>query len=662
MSIGHGSHFSASFVPEAVPAAPTIVGQCSNDAYSNEPQTEDGVASGCPSGAAWTPPLVAADGQVTVSYGAPGGWYVVHIAVDSDFPNHVAWQIDSDNGYGPYPAAGDYYETIYLTAGPHYFKYIDDGMTANSVLAPGRDGSSITGMGGWHGTTFDITGPNYVGGSYQASGVGDDPYLVAPTSPTDAGQTSFTVPHNDGGQDITGYTAVASPGGATASVTNSGVSEGTITVTGLTNGVGYTFTVFATNSIGNGPASVESTVSRPGRAPDAPRITAVTAGDTTALVAFEAPAGYCSVTVNGLTQGTQKRCEKAGGTWAAKGDQGGSIVLYTVTSSPGGLTASRVTSPITVTGLTNGQAYTFAVKATNYWGLGVAGTTTDAYPVGCCCVESSGVASVHAFTVVAGAFVTGTTYTIASAGNTDFTTNGAADSNAGTTFTAWGAGSGTGTATFSGRYLDQADCEGAGKTWATSVAPAAIPGAPTIGAATASHKLVSVAFSAGAANGAAVTLYTVTDSTGAHTATGAASPIAVEGLTNGVAYTFTVTATNPVGTGPASAATTAAVPDALPGAPVMVAVVPNNAGSSAQIFFDRPAACSLRSTAGEFDSPCLWTYTAKSSPGGLTGSGSSSPVTVTGLTQGTEYKFTIKAVNTLSESGAEVESEYSVTI
>jgi hypothetical protein len=44
---------------------------------------------------------------------------------------------------------------------------------------------------------------------------------------------------------------------------------------------------------------------------------------------------------------------------------GGPTFSYTVTSSPGSITATGTSSPITVTGLTNGTAYTFTVKATN---------------------------------------------------------------------------------------------------------------------------------------------------------------------------------------------------------------------------------------------------------------------------------------------------------
>ena len=54
----------------------------------------------------------------------------------------------------------------------------------------------------------------------------------------------------------------------------------------------------------------------------------------------------------------------------------------------------------------------------------------------------------------AGSFVTSTEYIITSAGDTDFTAVGAADSNVGTVFTATGAGSGTGKARETGYYLE----------------------------------------------------------------------------------------------------------------------------------------------------------------------------------------------------------------
>jgi len=105
---------------------------------------------------------------------------------------------------------------------------------------------------------------------------------------------------------------------------------------------------------------------------------------------------------------------------------------------------------------------------------------------------------------------------------------------------------------------------------ATATIAAGVPGAPTIGTATGGNAEATVSFTAPAiTGGVAITGYTVTSSPGGLTATGSASPLTVTGLTNGTAYTFTVTATNSVGTGPASAASNSVTP-AIPVAPTSV--------------------------------------------------------------------------------------------
>ena len=80
------------------------------------------------------------------------------------------------------------------------------------------------------------------------------------------------------------------------------------------------------------------------------------------------------------------------------------------------------------------------------------------------------------------------------------------------------------------------------------------PGAPTsVSGVAAGSGIVSVSFTAPASNGgSAITSYTVTSSPGNITATGSSSPITVTGLTNGTSYTFTVRATNNLGTSAAS--------------------------------------------------------------------------------------------------------------
>ena len=89
------------------------------------------------------------------------------------------------------------------------------------------------------------------------------------------------------------------------------------------------------------------------------------------------------------------------------------------------------------------------------------------------------------------------------------------------------------------------------RTFTTAAATA--PGAPTGAIATPLNASARVAFTAPASNGGAgITSYTVTSSPGGLTGTGTGSPIVVGGLTNGTPYTFTVTATNSAGTGPAS--------------------------------------------------------------------------------------------------------------
>ncbi|MBL9142692.1 MAG: tail fiber protein [Verrucomicrobiaceae bacterium] len=100
-----------------------------------------------------------------------------------------------------------------------------------------------------------------------------------------------------------------------------------------------------------------------------------------------------------------------------------------------------------------------------------------------------------------------------------------------------------------------------------------VPGAPTIGTATAGNASASVAFTAPAITGGSAILdYTVTSNPGTITATGSNSPITVSGLTNGTAYTFTVTARNAIGPGAASAPSNSVTPAAPADIPITIGV------------------------------------------------------------------------------------------
>ena len=88
------------------------------------------------------------------------------------------------------------------------------------------------------------------------------------------------------------------------------------------------------------------------------------------------------------------------------------------------------------------------------------------------------------------------------------------------------------------------------------------PGAPTgVSGTNGGNTQSVVSWTAPAANGgSAVTGYTVTSSPGSFVCTSATTSCTVTGLTHSTGYTFTVTATNSVGTGPASAPSATATP------------------------------------------------------------------------------------------------------
>ena len=238
---------------------------------------------------------------------------------------------------------------------------------------------------------------------------------------------TFTAPANNGGDAITLYTATANPGGATGTEASS-----PITVTGLTNGENYIFTVTARNAIGTGAASAPSngvgpaspqtiTFSNPGSQNFGTTPTLTAASNSNLTVSFtSSTTGVCTITDEGVltfvaagsctinanqggdssflpasqvsqtftvnavapgapTIGTATAGDtQASVTFTAPASNGGaSITDYTVTSNPDGLTGTGSSSPITVVGLTNGQAYIFTVTAINAVGPGSASSDSN---------------------------------------------------------------------------------------------------------------------------------------------------------------------------------------------------------------------------------------------------------------------------------------------
>jgi hypothetical protein len=162
---------------------------------------------------------------------------------------------------------------------------------------------------------------------------------------TKVSSTSYVVTATAAGQTTRTCSVASSGGSGTASCT----------VTSLTNGVSYLFSLVATRSgyTASSPATITAT---PG-VPTAPVVSAV-AGDGTATVSWTAPTDNgSSVTGYTITYGT----------------------TASLTTVPTGGTCTSVdgsTTSCTVTGLTNGTLYLFRVIATNARGNSPAGAST----------------------------------------------------------------------------------------------------------------------------------------------------------------------------------------------------------------------------------------------------------------------------------------------
>jgi len=174
-----------------------------------------------------------------------------------------------------------------------------------------------------------------------------------------------------------------------------------------------------------------------------------------------------------------------------------------------------------------------------------------------------------------------------------------------------------------------------------------VPGAPTDVIATADNAAAVVTRSDPENNGSAITSYTVIafDSTtpgngGEGCIAGAPRAISctVAGLSYGDSYTFTVRATNGVGTGRASEPSNSIIPTSVPGAPTGVSATMSTTNTSATVSWTAPT-----QTGGS----AITSYVATASGYGeqaCTTTGATSCI-VTGLVNGASYSFTVVALN-----------------
>ncbi len=186
------------------------------------------------------------------------------------------------------------------------------------------------------------------------------------------------------------------------------------------------------------------------------------------------------------------------------------------------------------------------------------------------------------------------------------------------------------------------DASTAANATATTVPQAPVVTAANVGTGRAyNNGAATITATGGATGGKAISSYTATSSPGSFTAT-SGSPLTVTGLQSATSYTFSVTATNANGT---STATTSGSITAttVPQAPT---IGTPTAGT------DATTQVNVAFTAGATGGSAIASYTATSSPGGITGTGASSPVTVSGLSPTTAYTFTVTATNANGTSTA----------
>lgn len=460
----------------------------------------------------------------------------------------------------------------------------------------------------------------------------------APAAPSVAvigtgAKATFYAPRNIGGSPIIEYTVACSSAGTGTAVEATGESS-PVTVTGLAAGQEYSCTVKAANTRGYGPYSEPSDSFVPVNLPSAPATASAVASDAQIAVTWSAVSstatspvsGYrvyvndalgCEVpsptttacTVTGLTNGTAYSVQVRAFYGASEGsaspvasatprtlpgvpssvaatlvytagssvvsvafsapssDGGAAITAYraTCTSSNGGTTqsASGASSPLAVSSLSPGFAYTCTVAASNAAGFGGESPSSAAVTVYDTPSAPTGLAATPGNTQVtltwtamsstAAAPVSG--YRVYYAGPTlACTAVGAAS----TSCTASGLANGVALSFQVLAY--NAMTEGALST-AVTATPRTVPTAPPITSATASTTGVSIAFSSPSSNGGSVVTgftgtCTSTDGGGTVSRTVEDSPVSIPLTNNGYTYSCVMYATNAAGTSPASAAKT----------------------------------------------------------------------------------------------------------
>ena len=215
---------------------------------------------------------------------------------------------------------------------------------------------NATGLTNFRSYRFTVTAHNVVGDSLPSAQSSilvplpqrpAAPGVISGTVGDKSVRLNWTAPSNNGGSRVFQYEVFQSPGGARVCniVSAFGTPSTTCTVSGLTNGSNYTFTVKASNIAGTSADSSPSVTFTPRAATTQPLNVVGTPADQSITVSWDRPANDGGSAITSYTV-----------------DQAGAGQVCTVV--PAAPAAEPVTSCV-VSGLTNGTNYAFTVRAVN---------------------------------------------------------------------------------------------------------------------------------------------------------------------------------------------------------------------------------------------------------------------------------------------------------
>ena len=523
----------------------------------------------------------------------------------------------------------------------NYDYSLDNGVTWTTPGTPSTTSPLIiTGLTNGTLYTVKLRGRNSYGTGPASNAVSSTP-IGKPSPPTltslVGGNQSIQVslsPGANGGSPLTNYQYALSADGSTwgsFSALSPADTSTALSISGLTNNTVYYIKLKAVNVVGVSDSESNVISTQTASTPSAPTIDTVTAGSGNLTVSFTA------------------------------GGSGGSTITkfeYSLDSGSNWETATVLSSPFVITGLTNGTSYSLKMRGVNVIGNGTASAMVSGTPYTVpgapsftgTVTPSSGSLSI---TIVpgstGGSAITSYQYSTDRGGSwltrqdsggtsTSITINKL--SSDGTTNLADGT-----------EYCVQiraVNAAGAGAASAdTCGTPATTPSAPTITLITSLNGALEVSFAYGSNGGSAVTGVEYSTDNGSNwSASGSTvNRIQIIGLTNGNLYQVKVRAINGVGSGTGAASTMSeGTPSTTPAAPSISTVIPSSQKLTVEFVAGLSGGSAITNYQYSLDGGVNWTTRSPIS--------TASPLVISGLTNDTTYQFQLRAVNANGVGGS----------